>query len=84
MWCAACRELDEKTWKDPKVRQKLDGFVPVKLDLSENNSETKTIQNRYRIVGMPTVIVLDNLGKELYRFEGFKSPEEVLEILRRF
>ena len=28
-WCAPCRELDEKTFSDPRVREILDGLCPV-------------------------------------------------------
>jgi thiol:disulfide interchange protein DsbD len=83
-WCAACHELDEKTWPDPSVQMELDRFILVKLDLTRNNEQTKTYQKKYKIIGMPTVIFFDPSGEELGRFEGFRSPEDTIEILKQY
>ena len=81
-WCAACHELDEKTWSDTRVRAEMERFVPVKLDLTRQG-EAGAYRQKYGVVGMPTVILFDPSGEERFRFEGFKGPEEVLRILRR-
>jgi thioredoxin:protein disulfide reductase len=83
-WCAACKELEEKTWSDATVQKLLSSFIAVQLDLSKPGIETMAAQKRYDIVGMPTVIVFSSSGKELDRFTGFKPPEEVAPILRGY
>ncbi len=83
-WCSACQELDEKTWTDEKVLSELSEFIPVKLDLTRNNESTEFYQNRYQIIGLPTVIFFSPTGAELGRFEGFKSPEEILQDLQKY
>ncbi len=80
-WCAACNELDEKTWSDPELQERLSGFVKVKLDLTKSNSRSKTLREKYNIYGMPTVIFFNASGEETERFEGFKSPQEVMNII---
>jgi thiol:disulfide interchange protein DsbD len=80
-WCAACKELDEKTWSDPQIRQRLSQFITVKLDVTKSNDQTKMYRGKYNIYGMPTVIFFQASGKELARFEGFKSSQEVLNIM---
>jgi len=80
-WCAACIELDEKTWSEPEVRKRLSEFVCVKLDLTKSNSQSKKYGEKYSIYGMPTVIFFDSFGKEIIRFEGFKSSREVIKII---
>jgi len=80
-WCAACNELDEKTWSDPDLQERLSGFVQVKLDLTKNNSQSKTYRGKYNIYGMPTVIFFNASREEIERFEGFKSPQEVMNII---
>ncbi|MFO7890484.1 MAG: protein-disulfide reductase DsbD [bacterium] len=82
-WCAACKELDEKTWSDPQVKKRLSEFVPVKLDITKRNNQSKKFREKYNIYGMPTVIFFNSSGKEVTRFEGFKSPQEVLEIINK-
>ena len=47
-WCAACHELDEKTWPDPEVQNLLGRIIAVKLDLTKYDSRTKAIQKKYR------------------------------------
>ena len=83
-WCAACKELDEKTWSKSEVMKTLENYIPIKLDMTLNDEKVKKIQAKYKIVGMPTVIILSSSGKELYRFEGFKGHEEVNQILKKY
>lgn len=82
-WCVACKELDEKTWADETVHSELERFILVRLDLTRNDNQTKVYQRNYKIIGMPTVILFELTGEEVYRFEGFKPPGDVLEILRK-
>jgi thioredoxin:protein disulfide reductase len=83
-WCAACRELDEKTWPDPAVKKGIGGFIPVRLDMTKSNEATDALRKRFRIVGLPTVMALDTSGRELGRLEGFHGPEEMAAFLNRF
>jgi len=83
-WCPACRELDEKTWPDKSVQSQLEHFIAIKLDLTKTTEESKTLLKKYNVIGMPTVILFDSGGNELYRFEGFKPPDEVVQLLQRY
>lgn len=80
-WCAACVELDEKTWPDPAVVAKFSQVVPLKMDFTRNNAWAKLMMEKYHITGMPTVIVLGPNGEEKGRFTGYKSPERFIEFL---
>ena len=80
-WCAACCELDEKTWPDPLVRQRLTEYVPLKLDMTKRNETTRALQKKYNILGMPTVLILSPEGTERARFTGFQPAGEVAEFL---
>jgi hypothetical protein len=33
-WCDACKELERKTFDDPRVVREGDRFIPVRIDLS--------------------------------------------------
>jgi thiol:disulfide interchange protein DsbD len=83
-WCPACLELDEKTWPDPSVQSELNRFISVKLDLTKTNEETKALLKKYTIIGMPTVILFNSERSELFRFEGYKPPDEVVQLLQRY
>lgn len=81
-WCAACKELDHKTWVDPAVQAEAERFVAIKLDLTERNPANAAKQASYRVPGLPTVIFYDGQGNEVHRFFGFKEAPDVLEIMR--
>jgi thioredoxin:protein disulfide reductase len=66
-WCAPCRELDDITFRDPTVvKQAEDNFVMVKVDLTKKgNALYERLVTQYSIKGVPTVVFVDNKGKEL-------------------
>jgi len=82
-WCVACREMDDKTWPDVSVQAELSNTVRIKLDLSRQEENTAVVQKKYNIIGMPTVVLFNEEGKELGRFAGLKTPAEVKDFLRK-
>ena len=76
-WCAPCRELDEKTFSDRKVRETLAGFSRFKVDLTRSSEANQDLTARFGVVGVPTVIVFEG-GEEVFRITGFESPERFL------
>lgn len=82
-WCAACRELDEKTFSRPEVGQALQGHVLAKLDFTRSAGENERLKKELGIIGMPTVILFDAQGKETRRFSGFLAAKEFLDFLGR-
>lgn len=78
-WCAACKELDEKTWPDPLVADWLArNAVVVRVD---TDRVRKDLEKSLKILGYPTVLVLDRDGRELRRQVGFQNPEPMLAFL---
>ena len=80
-WCVACVELDEKTYSVPTVAGRVSDFVRLKLDFTKETPWVKEMKQKYKITGMPTVIVYDPQGEEVGRFTGFKAPEQFLAFL---
>ncbi|MCD4749940.1 MAG: thioredoxin fold domain-containing protein [Thermoanaerobaculales bacterium] len=79
-WCAPCRELDEKTFADPKVAKVLDGYSRFKADQTRKDDTAQVLAADYGVRGFPTVIVYSN-GKEKFRITGFERPERFLKRL---
>jgi thioredoxin-like negative regulator of GroEL len=73
VWCAPCKEMDRTTYRDGKVLEGMAGFVPVKVDADR----AKTFIERYQIDAYPTVLFLDEKGKEISRLLGFIGVEEM-------
>ncbi len=80
-WCAACKELDHKTYADPAVAAKLDDYVNIKLDFTRSSETTEALTEKYQIPGLPVVIFMDAEGTVLKRFTGFVEPEKMLSVL---
>lgn len=84
-WCIPCHELDRFTYSDPKVIAALDHFLRIKVDLTDTESpEAKELTDKYKIVGVPTIVFLDKQGNEVKeaRANGFIDADEMLEILQ--
>jgi thiol:disulfide interchange protein DsbD len=65
-WCAPCRELDEVTFhQSDVVKQAKRDFVMVKVDLTrKGNSVHERLLREYDVKGVPTVVFLDQDGRE--------------------
>jgi thioredoxin:protein disulfide reductase len=83
-WCGACKELDKKTFSEPRVGQELGRFVAVKVDATNNDDpKVEAMLARFKVVGLPTVVLFDSHGKEAARFNDFVAPEEFLKSAQR-
>jgi thioredoxin:protein disulfide reductase len=80
-WCAACHELDRETWSDPGIQKELSRFVTLRFDMTKRDAANAALGDRWKVRGLPTVIVIDGRGNEVTRFFGFRPPEDVLPIL---
>ncbi len=83
-WCAACKELDHKTFSQPEVYEIVNrDFISLKIDGSNITDDVKATWNRYGVKGLPTVLFIAPDGEELERFEAFRTAEQMLPILER-
>ncbi len=83
-WCLPCRELDEKTFSDPRVRKALESRALFKADMTKSASrEVVELSEKYAILGVPTIIFLDASGKERpdLRLVGFEDADAFLKRL---
>lgn len=81
-WCIPCKELEAITFADAKVAGKMKEFKLFKVDMTQTISdETEKLRNKFNIVGMPTVLIIDSRGREVERLTGFVQPKEFFEII---
>ncbi|HYH10184.1 MAG TPA: cytochrome c biogenesis protein CcdA [Thermoanaerobaculia bacterium] len=81
-WCLPCKELDEKTFTDPRVIAEMNRFVRVKADLTvAEDANTKKLTEQYAIAGVPTILFIDAQGNEVApaRLVGFEPPDKFLQ-----
>lgn len=84
-WCVSCKELEEITFQDEQVINKLQEFTLLKADVTENNDEDKALQKKFGVVGPPALIFWDKDKNEIQasRIVGYKNPKDFLEIVNK-
>jgi thioredoxin:protein disulfide reductase len=75
VWCAACREMEDKTFSNPEVGALLRNSRLLSVDV-DNHPQAEALQKRFGIRGIPTVVILDPAGQEVDRLIGFVPPKE--------
>lgn len=78
-WCSTCKWMQKTTLSDQKVAQYFNtNFINYKLNMEKN--EGISFKDSYQIKAYPTFIFLNADGEVLHRFEGTKTPEELVEL----
>jgi thiol:disulfide interchange protein DsbD len=84
-WCGACKELEEKTFPDPKVRTEGSRFVALHVDATDDDDQevAKVRQKYHATEGLPVVVLLDSTGAEAVRFTEYVPPDRFAAALAR-
>jgi hypothetical protein len=83
-WDTAAKELEHVTFVDPRVRSRLSrDFITVMVDATDDESPyTREMQQRFKVVGDPTMIVLGSDAEtEVVRFNEFIPPDVLTRAL---
>ncbi|MFT3768026.1 MAG: cytochrome c biogenesis protein CcdA [Minicystis sp.] len=83
-WCGACQELAKDTFADPRVQARAveANFVAVKVDATnDEDPQVDKIKDKYKVKGLPTVVIYDSTGAERKRFTEFVGPEPFLKAI---
>jgi thiol:disulfide interchange protein DsbD len=85
-WCAACKELERKTFPHPEVAPLLAGFVKVRIDATEETEENAALRQKYGAMALPTVVLIrpDGTVAADLTLRKFEEPEKFAERLRKF
>lgn len=76
-WCGPCKRLSETVFTDPEVKAYYDKhFVCVRVDVDKE----RILARKYQIQSMPTLVFLDENGKEQKRISGLLSKTRFLHI----
>jgi thiol:disulfide interchange protein len=81
-WCIACKELETRTY--PAVTQELHRFVLLRIDASDSDApEVARLLSRYKVVGLPAVLLFDAKGNEVERIDRFVEVGPMRDALLR-
>jgi thiol:disulfide interchange protein DsbD len=82
-WCIPCKELDAMTFSDPEVISAAKNYHAFKADMTKSLSpEVEALRNKYNILGVPTVLIINSKGEEVHRITGFMKPDKFTQLLK--
>jgi thioredoxin:protein disulfide reductase len=81
-WC--CREVERDMFPDPRVREEARRFVSIAIDATDDDEpDTQRLQQKYKVVGLPTIIMLDSEGREISRINDMVDPRVLVAELKK-
>lgn len=73
-WCGPCQMMARDVLPQERVADALRGFVAVRVDVDKDRQTAAA----FRIEALPAFVVLNTAGREVYRFEGYRSVDDFL------
>jgi thiol-disulfide isomerase/thioredoxin len=73
-WCGPCRMMDQITFADAGVKERLAKYVTVKVDADKDTA----LAERYGTGALPTLAIVQSDGALLQREAGFQEPKQLL------
>jgi len=64
-WCTECRLMERNIFARDEVRQQLRGMLLIRADLTHYDLSSKSLMQRFAVVGPPTVVFLNPDGSEI-------------------
>lgn len=81
-WCGPCKMLKKHTFSDKEVGNYYNAnYINIAID--GETKEGRELANKYGIQGYPTLIILDNKGKQLSKQVGFVEPHILVNFGKR-
>jgi hypothetical protein len=71
-----CDLMQSDVWESPETLKAVERYVPVLVDGGD-----RTLQVRYQAIRMPTTLVTDPWGNEVFRTSGYISRDKMIRIL---
>ncbi len=86
-WCESCKKMDVTTFVDGKVLTELsENWVALKLDLTESNDANDSIQEKYGLQGLPTLVLVPPSGDigQRQNLAGYIAASRLVKNLQQF
>jgi thiol:disulfide interchange protein DsbD len=64
-WCISCKEMAYTTFTNPAVKSTLQKFTVLQADVTRNDSNDKSLLNRFKVIAPPTFVFFDAHGNLL-------------------
>jgi len=76
-WCAPCKVMDADVYTKDEVVRAAEPFVAVRIDYDRKPA----LARRYGVADIPTIVVTDSYGSELFRYTGYLDAAAFREML---
>ena len=85
-WCELCKKMNRTTFVDPSVIKKLkeNKWILLKLDLTNLNEQTEYYRTKYKVQGLPALIIVPAQGKEGILLSGYVDSERMLKEINKY
>ncbi|MES5325886.1 protein-disulfide reductase DsbD [Alcaligenes phenolicus] len=82
-WCVSCIEMENFTFSDPAVAQRMAQFDLLQVDVTANTPEDRELLKHFRLFGPPGIMFFDSKGKQLeqLRVIGFQDASRFSKVL---
>lgn len=82
-WCISCKEMEAYTFSDAKVKQALNDFVLLQVDVTENSAADKALLEKFKLIGPPAILFfgVDQQEHPEYRVIGYQDVDTFLASL---
>jgi thiol:disulfide interchange protein DsbD len=79
-WCVSCKEYERFTFREPRVRDKLDNLLLLQVDVTANTDDDKALLKRFGLFGPPGIVFFDANGQEVThrRIIGYEPSDQFL------
>ncbi|WII73499.1 thioredoxin family protein [Bdellovibrio sp. 22V] len=80
-WCPACVRYETETFNTKTFKNAAKSLV--KLALNADLAQNKDFGDKYKIKALPTILILNAQGEELYRMLDFKPADLLVKELKQ-
>lgn len=83
-WCAPCLAMESETFADARVKAEGGRFIAIRIDATDqNDTQFMAARFKYKVQGLPTMLLLDHDGHEAERIDHFVNADELLVLLKK-
>ncbi len=79
-WCGPCKKMDEDSWSKAEVKELMNNFVSLKIDIDIY----REISSKYSVRAIPYVFIVDPNGKVVFKKLSYMGKAEVMRVLKKY
>ena len=81
-WCVACKQLEQETFSDPAVQQRLQGYRRLRVDVTVTTEQERQLMAQLKVPGLPAMLFFQPAeAQPSTRIDGFLPPEGFVRAL---